>query len=342
MALYSAVDLHGDNGYYAVIDEKDQRVLGQRLPNKLDLVLKSLAPYRAELLAGVAVESTFNWYWLVDGLMEQGYGVQLVNPVKVKQYDGLKYGDDETDAFHLAHLQRLGLLPTGYIYPKEVRGIRDMLRRRLLLVRQRTSHILSCQSLLHRQTGKSLSANQLKQLPEEAFSEWIGGDAYALEMGQANLRAIEFLGAEIARMEKRVLQECRVAEGYQQLITLSGVGKILGMTIYLETGPIGRFPGAGHYTSYIRGVRAERFSNGKKKAENNGKNGNKYLSWAFVEAAHYAIRYDENAKRWYQRKLARCGGLKTLAIKALAAKLSKAAYYMLKNKTEFNAKMLFG
>lgn len=342
MRLYSAVDLHSNNGYYAVIDENDRRILGKRLPNDLELILKTLSPYHDELIHGIAVESTFNWYWLVDALMDHDYKVQLVNPTRVKEYDGLKYTDDESDAFHLAHLQRLGLLPTGYVYPKEVRGIRDLLRRRTLVVHQRTTHLLSFQSLLQRQTGQTFSSNKLRKLDEKALSELVKSDPYALHMGMTNIQLIEFLTQQISGMERAVLKECRVAQDYQRLNTLPGVGPILGMTIYLETGAIARFEGAGHYTSYCRGVRAERFSNGKKKDDNNGKNGNKYLSWAFVEAAHYAIRYNERAKRWYQRKLARCGGKQVIAIKALAAKLSKAAYYIMKNQIDFDEKLLFG
>jgi transposase len=342
MGLYSAVDLHSDNGYYAVTDENDRRVLGKRLPNDLSVILKTLEPYGRELVHGIAVESTFNWYWLVDGLMDHDYKVQLVNPTRVKEYDGLKYTDDESDAFHLAHLQRLGLLPTGYIYPKEVRGFRDLLRRRTLLVHQRTTHLLSFQSLLQRQTGMKFSANKLRKLEENTLNELVKSNPHARQMGLINLQTIEFLSQQISGLERSVLKECRVAPGYQRLNTLPGVGPILGMTIYLETGPIARFDGAGHYTSYCRGVRAERFSNGKKKDDNNGKNGNKYLSWAFVEAAHYAIRYNERAKRWYQRKLARCGGKQVIAIKALSAKLSKAAYYIMKQQVDFDEQRLFG
>lgn len=342
MGLYAAVDLHGDNGYYAVTDESDRRIFGKRLPNDLTLILKALSRYRDKLVHGIAVESTFNWYWLVDGLMDHDYKVQLVNPTRVKEYDGLKYTDDESDAFHLAHLQRLGLLPTGYVYPKEVRGIRDLLRRRTLVVHQRTTHLLSFQSLLQRQTGQKFSANKLRKLDERSLSDLVKSDPYALHMGMINVQTIEFLTQQISSMERTVLKECRLASGYQRLNTLPGVGPILGMTIYLETGDIARFAGAGNYTSYCRGVRAERFSNGKKKDDNNEKNGNKYLSWAFVEAAHYAIRYNERARRWYQRKLARCGGKQVIAIKALAAKLSKAAYYIMKNKMDFDETLLFG
>jgi len=134
MSHYCGIDLHSNNHFVVVIDADDKRVLEKRLNNDLSLTLEVLSPYR-ESLQGIAVESTFNWYWLVDGLQERGYDVRLVNTLAVKQYDGLKYSDDRHDAFHLAHLMRLGILPTGYVYPKAQRAVRDLLRRRLFLVR---------------------------------------------------------------------------------------------------------------------------------------------------------------------------------------------------------------
>ena len=121
MSHYCGIDLHSNNHVVVVIDEEDKRVLEKRLSNDLSLTLKALSPYRKSL-QGIAVESTFNWYWLVDGLQEQGYDLQLVNTAAVKQYDGLKYSGDHQDAFHLAHLMRIGILPTGYIYPQRTKS----------------------------------------------------------------------------------------------------------------------------------------------------------------------------------------------------------------------------
>jgi hypothetical protein len=130
MTLYCGIDLHSTNHLVVVIDDNDKRLEERRLGNDLSLTLALLAPYQEEL-AGVAIESTFNWYWLVDGLQDAGYRVDLVNPADIKQYEGLKHTDDRYDAFWLAHLMRLGLLKTGYIYPREERAIRDVLRRRI-------------------------------------------------------------------------------------------------------------------------------------------------------------------------------------------------------------------
>ncbi|KZN53869.1 IS110 family transposase [Pseudoalteromonas luteoviolacea] len=133
MALYCGIDLHSNNHVIVINDENDKTVFSKRIANDISLSLECLRPFQKQLV-GVAIESTFNWYWLVDGLVENGFNMLLVNTAAVKQYEGLKYSDDFKDAFHLAHLMRLGILPTGYIYPKEQRAVRDMLRRRMQLV----------------------------------------------------------------------------------------------------------------------------------------------------------------------------------------------------------------
>ena len=110
MKLYGAIDLHSSNNVTVIIDQQDRVVYQKRLPNDLALVLKELSVYQSEL-QGIVVESTYNWYWLVDGLMEQGYKVHLANTAAIQQYNGLKYTDDNSDARWLAHLLRLGVLP---------------------------------------------------------------------------------------------------------------------------------------------------------------------------------------------------------------------------------------
>lgn len=115
----------------------------------------------------VVVESTYNWYWLVDGLQAEGYDVRWANTSAIQQYEGLKYSDDESDARWLATLLRLGLLPEGHIYPKAERAVRDLVRKRSQLVRHRTAHILSIENLVIRNTGRRISANRVRHLTEE-------------------------------------------------------------------------------------------------------------------------------------------------------------------------------
>lgn len=334
MALYCGIDLHANNHLVVVIDDKDRRLVEKRVPNALERTLALLAPYR-QALAGIAVESTFNWYWLVDGLMEQGYRLHLVNTAAVKQYEGLKHTDDRHDAFHLAHLLRLGILPTGYICPKAHRAVRDLMRRRAGLVRMAARALLSVQSQIWRDSGERVSANRLKRadfMPPPA-------DPLVQLPAEAALRVHRALQIEIDALEAAAREAVTLDPRFAVLTTIKGVGPILALTIMLETGAIERFPSAGDYASYCRLVRSAKHSNGKRKGEGNRKCGNKYLSWAFSEAAHFALRYEPAAKRFYERKRARTNDL--IAIRALAHKLARAAYYMLRDQAPFEASRLF-
>ncbi len=334
MALYCGIDLHSNNHWLTVIDESDKRLLEKRLPNDLSATFKALAPYQDEL-AGIAVESTFNWYWLVDGLMAAGMEVKLVNTAAVKKYDGLKYADDRHDAFWLAHLMRLNILPTGYIYPKEQRAVRDLLRRRMGLVRVASCQLISVQSMIWRYTGAMASTNLIRK-PEFVMPPI---DPHAVLGAQSSLALYRAVQREIDTIEATVLGQARLAPEFAILQSMSGIGKILGMTVMFETGRIERFAGPGDYASYSRCVKSEHLSNGKKKGEGNAKSGNRYLSWAFSEAAHFAVRYDPLAKRFYDKKRAQKNGI--VAIRAVAHKLCRAAYFMLRDQVPFDAQRLF-
>ena len=339
MKLYCGVDLHSNNGVYAVTDATDRAVFQKRLPNDLDTVLAALKPYREDL-EFVAVESTYNWYWLVDGLQDHGYPVKLANPAAIEQYDGLKDANDKTDALFLAHLGRLGILPQGYIYPKKQRSIRDLLRRRTLLVQQRTALILSVQNMFLRHTGRRLSWRKMSKLLPDGLETLLGGDEFLLFTARQQLRQIRSLCESISMLEDKALSAVDLSTEYQNLLTMPGVGMILALTIMLETGEISRFSRVGRYTSYCRCARATHTSNGKKKGDHNSKCGNPYLSWAYVEAVHHALRVCSPARKWYDRKKAKKNG--ALATKALASKWSKAGYYIMKNQNPFDLAKVFG
>jgi len=337
MRAYAGIDLHSSDNYVGIIDEDDKRLFGKRLPNELDHVLTALEPFR-DRLEGIVVESTYNWYWLVDGLQEHGYKIHLANPSAIKQYEGLKHTDDKWDAFWLAHMQRLGILPEGYIYPKAQRPVRDLLRRRLLFVRHRTSNILSLQSMITRNLGSKLSGNAVKKLKEADAQELFSCPHLAF-MAKNHIAAIVFLDRIIKGIEKQVKSQVRLHKEFKMLLTIPGIGPILALTIMLEVGTMNRFETVGDYSSYSRCVKSERLTNGKKKGENNKKNGNKYLAWAYVEAANFASRYSVAAQRFYQRKKAQRNGI--VAIKALSNKICRASYYIMRDQVPFDEGMLF-
>jgi transposase len=338
MMTYAGIDLHATNSVVVVIDDVDRVLYQKRLRNDLALIRTALEPYRATV-QGVAVESTYNWYWLVDGLMEAGYRVHLAHAPALPQYSGLKHADDQHDAQWLAHLLRLGLLPTGYIYPKAERAVRDLLRKRSQLVRHKTMVVLSLQSLLTRLTGTRLSLPRLRQLTPEGVQTLVPFPEHVQSVA-SSLAVLVCLEQEIRTIEGTVREAGRTQPGYALLQTVPGIGPILAGTILLEAGDMRRFATVGHFASYCRCVGSEHVSNGKRKGAGNTKNGNKYLSWAFIEAAHFAIRYEAVIRSYYQRKQARTHPL--VALKAVAHKLARACYHILHEQVPFDLHRAFG
>ena len=334
---YSGIDLHSNNSVVTVTDDTDRVVAEKRLPNDLAKIIGFLLPWRDEL-AGVVVESTYNWYWLVDGLQEAGFDVKLANTGAIKKYDGLKHSGDESDARQLAHLLRLGILPTGTILPPEQRATRDLARKRMQLVSSRTSHILAIENIFARQRGTTINSNAIKRLTAADVDQMGLPEDVALAV-QSNLAVVATLGAQIELLEKRLQERLGERTEYALLTSVPGIGRILAAIILLETGPIERFSAVGNYASYARCVDSQRLSNGKKKGEGNVKNGNKYLVWAFIEAANFALRFNAEAKRFYERKKARTNNV--VATKALAHKLARACFHILKERTPFDVRRCF-
>ena len=337
MKICGGIDLHSTNSLIALMDWGGQLVKQKRLDNNLRCILEYLTPYQ-DSIEGLVVESTYNWYWLVDGLMDAGYKVHLANTAAIQQYSGLKYTDDPYDARWLAELLRLGILPEGYIYPKQERGARDLMRKRSQLVHQKVTQMLSIQTLWTRNTGRSISANKLRKLTEEEVEERFP-QAYVASAVNGNLRVMRCLEVEIDRIEREVKQAVKLRPDFKLVKTVSGIGDILGLTIMLEAGTMQRFEKVGNFTSYCRCVQTKRISNGKKKGAGNSKNGNKYLAWAFVEAAHFAVRYNPQIKRYYQRKKAQRNIC--VATKAVGHKLARACYFVLRDQVPFDVNKTF-
>ncbi|HEX5219001.1 MAG TPA: IS110 family transposase [Verrucomicrobiae bacterium] len=336
-SLFAGIDLHSNNLMIGIVDQDGKRLKHQKLECDLTQVVKFLEPFKPRFKS-LAVESTYNWYWLVDGLRERAYPVVLANPAQIEQYSGLKHADDKSDAFFLAELQRLGILPTGHIYDPQLRPVRDLLRRRLSLVQQRTALLLSFKSLYQRTTGGVMTLSRLKGMELVEAKTLYEHPANCL-IAAVQKEHIGQLDQSIERIEKAVLKSAQELPCYSRLGTLPGIGRILGMTITMEVGEIKRFKAQGNLASYSRAVDSKRMSNGKKKGDNNGKCGNKYLAWAFVEAANFAKRYDEHCRRWFDRKAAKTSTV--IATKALACKLAKAAWHVMAHDADYDPKRMF-
>ena len=226
MKVYGGIDLHSNNNVIVLLDEEDRVVYRERLANDLQLVLSGLEPYR-DAIEGLVVESTYNWYWLVDGLMDAGYRLHLANTAAIVQYSGLKYADDDSDARWLATLLRLGVLPEGYIYPKAERPIRDLLRKRSQLVHQRTSNLQSVQNLMARNRGHSLSGNRIKRLTFAEVDQLLPDADLALAV-KSNLAVMRTLDEAIGQLEKTVKARVKLRSAFKPLLTVVTFSPRLG------------------------------------------------------------------------------------------------------------------
>lgn len=337
MKIYAGIDLHSNNSFLALINEESKVIYKKRLSNDLELLLDELKPYK-NCIEGIVVESTYNWYWLVDGLQEAGYKVRLANVAANVQFSGIKHTDDKSDAIWLANLLRLNSLFTGYIYPKEKRGMRELVRKRLILVRQQTACLLSIQGMVTRYENVCLLKSKIKSIDNDKILDVIK-DENVKFTAQSQMKVLNCIMEQVDILEKQIQKKLKPDPLFALLKTIPGVGSILAMTILLETGEISRFKSAGNYSSYCRCVESKRTSNEKNKGMNNRKNGNAYLCWAFIEASNHAISVYPEIKKYYQRKLNKT--MRVVALKTIANKLSKACYFILRDKVEFDMKKQF-
>ncbi len=339
--LYVGMDLHSNNTYVVVIDGTGRCIYKKRIKNDLNLILKLLESLKQKgnEIVGITVESTYNWYWLVDGLMAWDYKLHLAHPGAIVGYSGKKRTNDAHDAHQLAELLKDGKLPEGYIYPATDRPIRDLLRKRSFLVKSQTKHIASFENLVNRNLGIFLGSANIKKMDTDEV-EAMFEDPYLVMAGKANLEVLRVLINEIKAIEKAVLKAVSLKTEFQKLLTIPGIGDILGLTIALEVGDLARFKKSGKYLSYCRLVDSKCFSNGKVKGENNRKNGNKYLAWAYHEAASISIRYCGYAKAFYSKELKQ-KKKHVIAINPLASKIARASYYVMKSNVDYDPKRLF-
>lgn len=337
MNTYAGIDLHSNNSYVVIIDDSDKVHFSRRLPNDAHQIGHVLDAHQ-DSMVGVVIESTYNWYWLADYLAEKGYSVHLAMPSKLDQYTGKKFTNDKSDAAWLAHLLSQGLIESGYIMPPAMRLQRELTRKRMQMVRQQTQTILSIQSMLVRYYNNKLSACKIRRLSTDELISHSADDSISICL-RALHQALQAQMAAVSGLEASILSQLKQTEDFKRLKGVPGIGEVLAVVIQTEVGEISRFKDASHFASYCRLVKSERISNKKKKGENNSKNGNPYLCWAFIEAANAAIRAYDPVKKYYQRKV---GRTKPVIAKATVAhKLARAVYYVLTNREAFKMDLIF-
>jgi transposase len=241
--------------------------------------------------------------------------------------------------FWLTNLLRLGILPTGYIYPKEERPTRDLLRKRLPLVRHRTSHVLCVKNILARNLGLRMKSEDVKKITDAEVKRFFPGREMQTIV-LASIGLIRHLEDQISTIEIIITKKLKVRKEFARLMTVPGIGTILTLTIMLEVGDIRRFPTVGDYSSHCRCMKSIRTSAGKVIGYGNRRNGNRYLSWAYVEAVQAARRFHETVWSYYEKKMAKTNRI--VAIKALSHKLTRVSSYVMRDRVNYNPARLFG
>lgn len=341
MGIYCGIDLGARASQIGVINEDLQVLVDEKVRNELPEIIQRLEPYKPQLQ--IAVETTFNWYWLVDGLQAAGYAVRLAHALGVRLISGAKIKTDRRDALALAKLLKAGLIPSAYIYPKETRPVRDLLRRRHRLVAQRGGEYGALRRLLLRQGILAHTRNDLKTVPEEDLQTWFADPRIRL-VAEQELARIALYTQQIDRLERDILATVAERGEYQRLMTLPGVGKILAVTIYYEVGAIERFTDVRPFSSYCRLVPGVAESSGVVRRGRNSRQGNPYLKWTFTQAALAAVRFDARVRRYFERQQKRHKGYaaRRIAYNIVAHKLAVAAYQIWRQGTVYEERLLFG
>lgn len=339
--FYSGIDLSARHSHLCVVDENLSIYLQLKVANDLSRIAQLLDPFTPHLK--IVVESTFNWYWLVDGLQALGFQVSLAHSLGLSLITHAKVKTDRRDAFTLAKLLRAGLIPKAYIYPASSRPLRDLLRRRLKAVTLRAHEYGSLRQLLLREGILSTSRNEIKLAQESDLKEWFS-HPLLVESASQQLERINLLSSQIAELEQQILLLTQDRDDYKRLLDISGIGKMLALTILYEIGEITRFKDFRHFSSYCRLVPGVAQSGAVSRRGRASKQGNRYLKSAFNQAAVAAVRSYPAIKRCYQRHLQRHRGSarKLVAYNVIAHKLAQAVYVVLKQGSHYNQELLFG
>ncbi len=330
---YCGVDLHASSMYICILDSDGEIVVHRNLKSRPEVFLAEIAPYRVDIV--VAAECVFTWYWLADLCARENIAFVLGHALYMKAIHGAKTKNDRIDAQKIALLLRGGLLPQAYVYPSAMRSTRDLLRRRLHLVRQRAQLLTHIRNT-HYQYNLSEPAGRVASKANRVGIAESFQDASVRKSMEVNLGLLAYYDNVIRELETyigRLAQE-HDSESLNLLHSIPGVGKILGLTILYEVHDIHRFPRVQNFASYARLIQCAKESAGKRVGTGGRKMGNAYLKWAFSEAAVLFLRGNPSGQRLL-KKLERKQG-KGKALSTLAHKIGRATYYMLKRRTTFD------
>ena len=337
---HCGVDLHAKSMYLCILDSTGESVLHRNMPTSPREFVKAIAPYRENLVVGC--ECMYSWYWLADLCHREGIEFVLGHALYMKAIHGGKSKNDRIDADKLARMLRGGMFPVAYVYPKEMRATRDLLRRRLFFVQKRSELMAHVQMTHHQYNATPPS----KSLVFKANREQLAldfEDPSVNRMLESDLKMIEQYSEEIRKLEwyipNTARQDAENALLLSLLKTIPGVGDVLSLTLLYEIHDISRFPTQQHFCSYARLVKPEKKSAGKTTGGGGRKIGNHHLKWAFSEATVLMLAKSDPAKKYLKRLMKK--GSKAKALGTMAHRLGKAVYFMLQRKEAFNPSYFF-
>jgi len=338
--FYCGVDLHARTLSLHVLDAQGETAFAKTLPASPAAFLKAVAPFRDGL--AVACECMFAWYWLADLCTAEGIPFVLGHALYMKAIHGGKAKTDKIDAHKIAVLLRGGMLPQAYVYPRGMRETRDLLRRRTFLVRKRAEALVHLQNTNSQYNHPPLT-KKLSYASNRAELDFPArfADPSVRKNVEVDLALLDTYDQHIGELELYLARTAKVddPQAFHRLRSVPGVGKVLALILLYEIHDVRRFPEVGQFLSYARLVRCAHESAGKKQGTGGNKIGNAHLKWAFPEAACLFLRESDQAKQWLARREKKHG--KARALGALAARLGRAVYHLLRKGQAFDGKRFF-
>jgi len=319
--------------YLCVLNHAGEVLLEQNLRCDPTLLLRTLEPFREDLV--VAVECIFTWYWLADLCARENISFVLGHALYMKAIHGGKAKNDRIDAHKIAALLRGGMIPQAYVYPPEMRSTRDLLRRRLYLVRKRGQLLAHIQNTHHQCNLPEPTRKIISKSNREGVAEKFS-DPSVRKSVEVDFELVAHYDQLIRNLELFLVRTAKQhdPQAFHRLRSLPGVGKILAMTLLYEIHDIHRFPRVQDFASYARLVKCSKESAGKRLGTGGRKVGNVHLKWAFSEAAVLFLRNNPKGQALLAKLRRKHGKGKALSI--LAHKLGRATYHLLQKEIAFD------
>ena len=337
-AHYCGIDLHAKTMYLCILNAAGEVALHRNMPSSPKVFLRAVKPYREDLVIGV--ECIFTWYWLADLCEREGIAFVLGHALYMRAIHGGKAKNDRIDARKIAGLLRGGMMPMAYVYPARMRSTRDLLRRRLHLVRKRGQLLAHIQNTHYQSNLPSPARRIVYKANREGVAQCFEDESTRKSV-EVDFGLIAYCDELIRDLELFLIRSAKRhdARSFHLLRTVPGIGPILSMTIMYEIDAVDRFPRVQEFASYARLVKCAKESAGKRMGTSGRKIGNAHLKWAFSEGAVLMLAKSERAKKLLAKLERKHGKGKSLSI--LAHKLGRTVYFMLSRGKPFDEVRFF-